>query len=147
MADLLGISVSEFLVLTQSYTLPFLVLNGATDVIRRIVEARKDESDWLLCLDATNLVPILGLLLVQNVPDLDTFIMGLLKRVSADFKQFDLTDLLRMEPLHLALYLLKIAGEASESTKSRVRAYSAFQEVSNSVVDSICLAVSSVPNE
>jgi len=120
MADLLGISVADFLVLTQSYTLPYLVLNGKVDVIKRISEARQDPDNWAICLDPSNLAPILALLLVQDVPNLDSFVMGLFRRVSSDFKDHELVDLLKIEPMYQALYLLKAAGEADESRKSRV---------------------------
>lgn len=120
MADLLGISVTDFLLLTQSYTLPFLVLNGKVEVINRISEARQDPDNWAICLDPSNLAPILALLLVQDVPNLDSFVMGLFRRVSSTFKDNVLSDLLRIEPMYQALYLLKAAGEASESRKPRV---------------------------
>ncbi|OWP07483.1 protein kinase rad [Marssonina coronariae] len=122
LADLLGISVAQFLVLTQSYTLPFLVLNGKVDVIKRISEARNDADNFSVCMDPSNLPPILALLLVQNVPDLDSFVMGLLRRVSnEEFKDLDLGSMTRIEPMHQALYLLKAAGQADESKKSRIR--------------------------
>ncbi|KAL2062316.1 hypothetical protein VTL71DRAFT_6582 [Oculimacula yallundae] len=121
MADLLGTSVTDFLLLTQSHTLPFLVLNGKVDVIKRISEARNDPNNWAVCLDPSNLAPILALLLVQDVPNLDTFVMGHLRRVSSEFKGHELVDLLQVEPMYQALYLLKAAGEADESKKSRIR--------------------------
>ncbi|KIN07972.1 hypothetical protein OIDMADRAFT_111112 [Oidiodendron maius Zn] len=43
MSDLLEMSVPDFLVLTQSYTLPWLVMHKKTDVIKRISQARKDD--------------------------------------------------------------------------------------------------------
>lgn len=113
-------SVAQFLVLTQSYTLPFLVLNQKFDVIQKISEARQDGDNYSVCLDPSNLAPILALLLVQNVPDLDSYIMGLLRRVSSEFKGLDLGDLTTIEPMYQALYLLKAAGQADESQKSRV---------------------------
>ncbi|XMA19178.1 hypothetical protein WAI453_011969 [Rhynchosporium graminicola] len=121
MADLLGMSVAEFLLLTQSYTLPFLILNGRVDVINRISEARNDPDNWAICVDPSNIAPILALLLVQDAPNLDTFVMGLLRRVSSEFKTQELADLLQIEPMYQALYLLKAAGEADESKKSRIR--------------------------
>jgi serine/threonine-protein kinase ATR len=120
MADLLGMSVSEFLILTQSHTVPWLVLNKQVVVIKRIAEARREEEEWKVCTDAMNWCPILALLLVQNVPDLETYIMGLLKVVSPGLKRFDLADLIRIEPASTALCLLKAAGEADDSKKSRV---------------------------
>ncbi|PBP17844.1 phosphatidylinositol 3 [Diplocarpon rosae] len=122
LADLVGMSVAQFLVLTQSYTLPFLVLNGKVDVIKRISEARNDADNFSVCMDPSNLAPILALLLVQDVPDLDSFVMGLLRRVSnEEFKDLDLGNMTKIEPMYQALYLLKAAGQADESKKSRIR--------------------------
>jgi serine/threonine-protein kinase ATR len=120
MADLLEITVTEFLLLTQSYTLPWLVLTKKTDVIRKIAQARRDDDPWMTCLDTSNSVPILALLLVQNVPDTESYILSLLKCVSPRFKDLDFTHTLRAEPALIALELLKAAGEADESKKSRV---------------------------
>jgi serine/threonine-protein kinase ATR len=123
MADLLGMSVSEFLILTQSHTVPWLVLNRQVVVVKRIAEARREAEDWRICTDPMNWCPILALLLVQNVPDLESYVMALLKTVSASFKEFDLADLIRIEPASTALCLLKAAGEADEGKKSRVSNY------------------------
>lgn len=121
MSDLLEISVPEFLVLTQSYTLPWLVMHRKIDVIKRISLARKDDDDLKVCMKVTNLVPILATLLQQNVPDTGPYIMKLLLSTSPGFKDFELTDLLRMEPASIALHLLKAAGEADDEQKPRVR--------------------------
>ncbi|TVY28597.1 Protein kinase [Lachnellula hyalina] len=118
MADLLGISVSEFLVLTQSHTLPWLVLFGKPEVIKKIAEARKDGEVWLACM--ANLVAILPLLLIQNVPDTETFVMRLFKAISPKFNEADFTELLRHEPASQAIHLLKLAGDADDSKKSRI---------------------------
>lgn len=122
MADLLGMSVSEFLVLTQSHTLPWLVLRKQAEVIKRIAEARRMPEESVMCTEPMNLCPILALLLVQNIPDLDSYIMATLKAASAGFKGFDLSELIRIEPASTALCLLKAAGEADDGKKSRIRA-------------------------
>lgn len=120
MADLLGMSVSEFLVLTQCHTVPWLILNKHIDVVGRISEARKDPEVFKICLDPLNLCPMLALLLVQNVTEPETYIMGLLRPVHPRFKEIDLAELIRCEPASTALCLLKAAGEADDSKKSRV---------------------------
>ena len=120
MADLLGMSVSEFLVLTQSHTLPWLVLRKQAEVIKRIAEARRMPEESVMCTEPMNLCPILALLLVQNIPDLDSYIMATLKAASAGFRGFDLSELIRIEPASTALCLLKAAGEADDGKKSRV---------------------------
>lgn len=119
MADLLEISVSEFLVMTQAYSLPWLVLAKKADVIHRISEARKDPNDFFVLVEPSNLAPILALLLVQNVKDLEVFIISLFKNVSNRFKEEELDNLIRIEPASQALHLLKAAGEADEGKKSR----------------------------
>lgn len=120
MAELLGMSVTQFLTQTQSYTIPWLVLGQQTDVIKRISQAREDKETWLACLEPSNLVPTLALLMVQGVPDIEIFIMSLFKKVSSRFKDITLDDLMRVEPASQALHLLKAAGEATDDKKGRV---------------------------
>lgn len=120
MADLFNMTVDEFLVFTQSFSLPYLVLNKDYEVIKRISRARSDSHKWFVCFDATNLVKILALLLQQNVPDIEQFIMSLLVGYDPKFKENDLTDLMKIEPSTTAFYLLLAAGDADEKMKSRV---------------------------
>jgi serine/threonine-protein kinase ATR len=121
MADILGVSVTEFLTLTQSYTLPWLVLTKNSAVLSRISQARQDDDPWRAILESsTNFGPIMALLLVQNVPNLDDFIMNLLRDISPHFDALDVDDLLRMDNIHIALELLKNAGEETDSKRSRV---------------------------
>lgn len=123
MADLLGKSVQEFLILTQSYTLPYLVRDSKIDVIKKIANASQDDEDYAICMDPRNIVPILALLLVQDVTDPEKYILNLLKPTSPRFKGIDLTDLVRVEPSSLALHLLKAAGDADDKRKGRVCIY------------------------
>jgi serine/threonine-protein kinase ATR len=120
MSDLLEMSVPDFLALTQSYTLPWLVMHKKTDVIKRISHARKDDDCLKVCLEISNLVPILAKLLQQEVPDTGQYVMRLLLAVAPGFKDFGLTDLLRMEPASIALHLLKAAGESDDEPKPKV---------------------------
>lgn len=123
MADALSMSVADLLITTQAHTLPWLVLTKRRDAIIKIAEARGDEdpkNPWRLCFENTNMAPIMACLLVQNVPDLEAFCMTLMKNVSPHFKDLDLLDLLRIEPIGIALELLKSAGEVDSSKKSRV---------------------------
>jgi serine/threonine-protein kinase ATR len=121
MSDLLEMSVPEFLVLTQSYTLPWLVMHKRTDVIKRISQARKDDDGLKVCMEISNLVPILAKLLQQKAPDTGAYVMQLLRAASPGFKDFEVTDLMRIEPASIALHLLKAAGEADDEQKPRVR--------------------------
>ena len=143
MADLLQTTVPEFLVMTQAYTLPWLVLTKRTDVIKRISQARNDDETWKTCMAPSNLNPILALLLIQSTQDTEIFVMSLLKNVSSRFKELDLTDLLRVEPASNALHLLKAAGDADESKRSKVRVVSSSMTWSKLKLstDSSCFAV------
>lgn len=119
-ADLIGVTVDEFLLITQKHTLPWLVLMKKRDVILRIAKAREEDEPGSLLLDNSNLSCVLALLLVQNVPDLEDHTMSLFREISSRFNDTDLVDLFRIEPIKLAFELLKAAGEANDSKKSRV---------------------------
>jgi serine/threonine-protein kinase ATR len=122
MADILGISVPEFLLLTQSSTLPHLVLSGQIDVIGRITQARGDDENLRTCMEPSNFASILALLIVQNIPDIEALTTSVLRAVSPLFKQqdMDFTDWMRSDPAGLGLRLLRVAGQAPDNMKSRV---------------------------
>ncbi|KAF7872002.1 uncharacterized protein EAF02_009107 [Botrytis sinoallii] len=122
MADLLEITVSEFLILTQAYTLPWLVLWRDGKTIKKIASARNEES-WRVCTDTANIVHIMALLLVQDVQNIESHTMSVLKFVSSDFEKrgLDFEFLLKMDPSSTFLHLLKVAGYADNSRKSRIR--------------------------
>jgi len=127
MADLLGMSVPGFLVLTQSHTVPWLVLKRQAAILKRIAEARKDEEVKMVCMDNMNWCPMLALLLVQNATDVEAYVMATLVAASSEFKNFDIAELIRIEPASTALCLLKAAGEADEGKKARVSSFSCHQ--------------------
>ena len=121
MADLLGISVNDFLFMTQSFTLPYLVISGKLDVINRIQQiGREGRGEYVVCMEPKNLIPILGRLLVQNVADLEKYILAQLRATSPAFREFDLTGLMRVDPSSLAVHLLKASGNADDYKKGRV---------------------------
>lgn len=122
MADLLSISVPDLLQNTQSYTLPWLVLSKKKDIIQRITQVAGASDPWEICIQNKNLAPILAYLLVQPVPDQEEFIMALFKDMSpTGFAKFDLSDLIKIAPIEIAVELLNAAGEPDEGKKSRVR--------------------------
>ncbi|ORY67260.1 uncharacterized protein BCR38DRAFT_153630 [Pseudomassariella vexata] len=122
LADLLEITVSDLLLSTHGYALPWLVLTKKQDVIQKIAEVRKETEPWQPCLDNDNLGSILALLLVQDAADIHDFAMGVLRHISPHFEDFKLVDLLQMEPLMTTLELLKTAGDADEGRKPHIRA-------------------------
>jgi serine/threonine-protein kinase ATR len=120
MADLLNISVSELLLNIQADILPWLVLYKKKDVIARIAHARKEDEPGLACIDDANIGPILALLLSQSAPDLEEFALTSLRDITPFFDDLDFQDLLKSGPYSIAVELLKNAGEADDSRKSRV---------------------------
>lgn len=100
----------EFLQLTQSYTLPYLVLSSKTDIIQKIAKAsRPDCTVQVVCHD--NIASILPVLLVQDVPNVEKHTMHLLEIISPEFASSSLTELVRPDSLTIAAELLKTAGE------------------------------------
>lgn len=120
MADILGISVTQFILLTQSSTLPHLVLAGQLDVIARITQAREDDESFRTCMEPRNFASILALLIVQDIPNVEALTTSLLRAVSPRFREMDFTDWMRTEPAVLGLRLLKLAGQAPDNAKSRM---------------------------
>ena len=120
MADILGTSVTEFLLLTQSSTLPHLVLSGQVDIIARITQARGETEAFMTCMEPSSFASILAFLIIQNIPDVEALTTSVLRAVSPQFKEMDFTDWMRTEPAVLGFRLLKIAGQAPDNMKSRV---------------------------
>lgn len=121
LSDLLGITVPEFLVLTKTSTLPYLILMKRQDVLRRIAQAHGSSvSVRSICIEHLNMAVILAFLLVQPSTDPETTIMVLLGEVSSEFKNIDLADLVRAEPILIAFELLKAAAEDDETRRPKV---------------------------
>ncbi|ESZ94262.1 hypothetical protein SBOR_5330 [Sclerotinia borealis F-4128] len=122
MADLLEITVPDFLILTQAYTLPWLVLWRDGKTIKKIAQARNEES-WRICTQRPNVAHIMALLLVQDVRDIEIHTMSVLNSVSSDFemRQLDFEYLLRIDSPTIFLHLLKVAGDVDDSKKSGIQ--------------------------
>jgi len=121
LSDLLGITVSEFLIWTKTNTLPYLILMRRHDVLRRIAQAHgSDTSVWSICVEPVNMAAILAFLLIQPSPDPEKLITTLLTETSTDFKERDLADLVKMEPILTTFELLKAAGEVDETRNPKV---------------------------
>jgi serine/threonine-protein kinase ATR len=124
LSDLLDIDIGQFLVLTQVYTLPFLVLCKKQDIIQRISQAREATgtngqiSEMLR--EHQTMAAVLALLLVQKSTDVEASTMSYLRAASSDFKRVDLADLVLAEPVLIASELLKAAGDHQERTRAKV---------------------------
>ena len=122
LCDLLVIPVADFLVLTQTYTLPYLVLSKKQDVLQRIAQARGNNSTvWSMCMDNENKAAILAHLLVQPSTDIESSTMSTLCQIAPQFKEIDLANLVKTEPIMIAFKLLNVAGDENEATKAQVK--------------------------
>ena len=119
MSDLLAMTVTDFLRLTQYHTTPFLVLTKKRNILQRVAGACgrsiKDQ-----CMDHNNLAAILASILMQPSTNTEEMIMGLLRAVSSEFDNVDCAELVKGEPMLTASELLKAAGEDDDSKRSRV---------------------------
>jgi serine/threonine-protein kinase ATR len=119
-ADLMHMSVSELLLRLQKHALPWLVLTKKREVVQKVAEARGESETWETCMDAANLPPILALLLVQDAPDIADHTMSLLAHITPRFDGIELVELLRTDPLPIALELFKASSGANEARKTKV---------------------------
>ncbi|KAI8197901.1 hypothetical protein K4K52_010082 [Colletotrichum sp. SAR 10_76] len=120
LAEVLQISVNEFLLLIQTHALPWLVLMKKRDVIQKIAEARGEKDVGFPVMDSINIGPVLGLLLVQDVPDVAQFTMARLVEFAPTLADTTLADVIQAELVMVVLELLKAAAEADEARKARV---------------------------
>ncbi len=118
-SDLLGMSVSDFLSMTQIHTVPFFVLIKKQDILQRIADAC-GHSIMALCRDHNNLAAILSCVLLRTSNDVDSLVMSLLNAVSPEFSNVDCAELLKSEPQATASELLRAGGEMDEAKKAKV---------------------------
>lgn len=119
-ADLLGITVNEFLVKVQSFALPWLILQGKKDVVERISSARKHGNAHSAIVDTANCGPILALLLIQPVDDVAAFTMAKLSDTSSHFVSMEFPQLARSELTQIVLEVFKLAAEGNDARKLAV---------------------------
>ncbi|KAL8413730.1 hypothetical protein RB594_005107 [Gaeumannomyces avenae] len=120
-AEILQLSVTEHLLLVQQSALPWLVLTRKKEVIQKIAEARGETEVWKPCLDNANLSYILALLLVQEAPNIQEFVLSTLQHISSHFNNITFQALIGSETVLTVLELLRDAGEASEERRERIR--------------------------
>ena len=120
LSELLGMKVTEFLLFTQSFTIPYLVLTKKRELLQRVADAC-NRSPKTLCMDHNNLAAILACILLQDSDDMENLIMALFTVVSPEFKKISCTELLKAEQPLTAAELLKAAGEDNSPTREMVR--------------------------
>lgn len=119
LCDLLGMTVDDFLRLTEVYVLPYLVLTRKRDLILRVAATYKTaKSPFDLCSEKNNLAAILAFLLSQAPKDPEGMIMPLLAEVDPTFKGHSLAELVRSEPILIACELLRGLGDSGEMAKA-----------------------------
>lgn len=120
--DLLGISISNFLKLTQFHTIPYLILQKQHEILRRIAEANGTDFGLLeICSNSEQLATILANILLQPSQDTEVMISSLLSQVSNGFTNIDPRELLRSDPTRIAFELLQVASGLDPEDKARAR--------------------------
>lgn len=130
LADLLQLSVSQFLLLTQTSTLPFLVLSKRSDVLHRLAFMRGAETpvEHLCMQPSKNLAAIVALLLRQPSTNIEDNVMDLLAEAAPAFKEYDLATLVKLEPILIACDLLKAAAGADQAQRPLVGTAAIYSE-------------------
>ncbi|KAL9586349.1 MAG: hypothetical protein Q9212_000967 [Teloschistes hypoglaucus] len=118
LSDLLSMTVSELLRLTQSYTLPYLVLTKKQDILQRVADAC-GSSIKDVCMDHTNMSSILAYIILRTTSEAEITIMTAFEVISSDFANVNCSELVKTEPVLIASELLKATGDADEATKPR----------------------------
>lgn len=120
LADLLGMSVNQFLLHTQSETLPFLVLTKKKEILQRIAKARNTNVQDMCVQPRRHLAFIVALLLRQDTPNAEKYVMDLLCHASSGFSESDFSTLVMLEPVVIACELLKCASDEDKEGKRKV---------------------------
>lgn len=129
LCELLGTNVSGFLVRTQEYTIPSLILTKKKEILQRLAHARGNNSTIKdICLQPPiNMSATLALLLQQPSPDPEAFAMECLALADPDFISTDIPSLVKLDPPQVACEMLQNSGGATGNRKSRIhRAFEVF---------------------
>lgn len=118
-SDLLGMSVDEFLVLTQVYTVPYLVLTKKREILQKIAQAC-GQPIGLLCMDHNNMAAILTCILLHPSDDMEFIYLKFLVALSSEFKDVRWEDLLWAQAVSIASELLKVASEGNSAKGRKV---------------------------
>jgi serine/threonine-protein kinase ATR len=122
LAEILEISVNELLILTQTDTVPYLILSRKKDVLQRVAQARgiatAVQDVWLQ--PSKNLAAVMSLLLVQEAPDVEQAAVALLQDAAPGFVETDLSAMVKVDPILIACEILKYAGDCHNSKRPQV---------------------------
>ena len=119
LSEMLGMSVDEFLVLTQAFTISYLALDKKHDILKRIALARGDGNK--LWYDKENISSTVAFLFLQESLDIQA-ILDVLRQASDRFEHVTPTDLVEIELISTSCELLKTAGDLNDNNRSKVGA-------------------------
>ncbi|KAL8735716.1 MAG: hypothetical protein Q9181_002719 [Wetmoreana brouardii] len=118
LSDLISVTVAGLLRLTQTHTLPYLVLTKRRDIVQRIADAC-NRSVKELCMEHSNMSNILAYIMLQSSSETEITIMTAFEVVSSEFANVNCSELVKAEPVLIASELLKASGELDEASKSK----------------------------
>ncbi|RPA97874.1 hypothetical protein L873DRAFT_1828879 [Choiromyces venosus 120613-1] len=116
-SEVAGMELADFLKITQSYTVPYLILWKRPELVERVAQACKIN---VVSLALANMAQILALLLTQEADNVEVFTLHLLAHATGQFKNISLGEVVRPEAMSLATDLLKAAVDADEGRKTRI---------------------------
>ena len=121
--ELISMDIDGFLRATIPFTLPYMILSKRHDVIERLrIAADPDQKDnvTVSSLIADHCAAILGVILIQDMADLEAETLQLLREVCENLSAITLEELVRSEPIPLASEILKSCGGDDLKRKQRV---------------------------
>jgi serine/threonine-protein kinase ATR len=132
LADLCEQHVSELLLSTQAEILPHLVLTKRKEMLQRIATARRTSIQDVCMQPRRHLANIIALLLCQPVNDVEKSAMEALVAVAPGFREngYDLSDLIKLEPVLVACEILKMMTDQPTSTKAQASTNSLHCDIS-----------------
>ena len=120
MCAILNQDLASFLIMTEKFTIPYLILTKKRNVLEQILNAHGPNGTMLsLFLEPANLTAILAYLLLQSSPNVEGMAVVLLQE-ALQTKEVDFLAMLNLAHLPLTVELLKIAGERDETTRIKV---------------------------
>ena len=121
MCEVLDLDMASFLIMTERYTIPYLVLTKKRNILQQIAKAHGPEDTiWSLLLSHGNLTATLAYLLLQPSSDVESMVMALLREALQETQEFNFLEMITSNSIALTVELLRIAGEREGSTRTRV---------------------------
>src|SRR5215469_14637277 len=122
LSDLLSIEVDDFLLLTQTETIPYLTLTKRKDVLERIASARGPSTGIkdLWRQPSKNVAAVVSSLLLHYSSEAEKVILALLCEIDPDFTENELLTLVNTDPILSACEILKATGDSLEIQRNQV---------------------------